>query len=343
MDGVDQQYLVALDKKSGDTVWRTDRDVEWHDQDVTGKSPEAAKRILDGDMRKAHSTPLIVKLPDGEPLMLSCGAMSSFAYDPRNGKERWRIIVDDFSVSPRPVYHDGIAYMLTGNIHPELWAIRADAKGNLTETDDVLWRQNQGISHTSSPLLVDGLIYMANDDGIIRCFDAETGNARLARARRQLIRRIADLCRRPHLLLRSRRHIHRHQTRPQVRSSRHQHARRRPHGVARRRRTSAHPPHQDPSLPHRKCGAGCQLRPSLSGRRLAVARRGQVARNSPWRGEGALNQRRVLTSQTIRRPSRSIRELPASQPANRPVGVFRACSLHNRDRSNTSWVLAATR
>jgi outer membrane protein assembly factor BamB len=175
MDGVDQQYLVALDKKSGDTVWRTDRDVEWNDQDVTGKSPAAAQRALDGDMRKAHSTPLIVKLPGGEPLMLSCGAMSSFAYDPRNGKERWRIIVDDFSVSPRPVYHDGIAYILTGNIHPEMWAIRADAKGNLTETDDVLWRQNQGISHTSSPLLVDGLIYMANDDGIIRSFDAKTG------------------------------------------------------------------------------------------------------------------------------------------------------------------------
>jgi outer membrane protein assembly factor BamB len=175
MDGVDQQYLVALDKTTGNTVWKTDRDVIWNDQDVTGKSPEAAQRARDGDLRKAHSTPLIVKLPDGEPLMLSCGAMSGFAYDPRNGKERWRMIFDDFSVSPRPIYHDGIAYMLTGNIHSELWAVRAMAKGDVTHSDDVLWRLNKGVSHTSSPIFVDGLIYMANDDGIIRAFDATNG------------------------------------------------------------------------------------------------------------------------------------------------------------------------
>jgi outer membrane protein assembly factor BamB len=175
MDGADQQYLVALNKQTGKNVWKTSRDVEWHDQDTTGKSAEAAQRALDGDMRKAHSTPLIVKLPNGEPLMLSGGAMSAFAYDPRNGKERWRIIFDDFSLAPRPIYHDGIAYMITGNIHPEMWAIRADAKGDLTHSEHVIWRQNKGIAHTSSPLLVDGLIYMANDDGVLRCYDAANG------------------------------------------------------------------------------------------------------------------------------------------------------------------------
>jgi outer membrane protein assembly factor BamB len=174
LDGVDLQYVVALNKKTGDTVWKTDRDIVWHDQQIKTDNPEVAARIRDGDMRKAHSTPLIVKLPDGEPLMLSCGAMSAFAYDPRNGKERWRMVYDDFSVSPRPIYNDGIAYMLTGNIHSELWAVRAAANGNLTDTDNVLWRINKGIAHTSSPILVDGLIYMANDDGIIRCFDAAT-------------------------------------------------------------------------------------------------------------------------------------------------------------------------
>jgi outer membrane protein assembly factor BamB len=85
------------------------------------------------------------------------------------------MVYDDFSVSPRPIYNDGIAYMLTGNIHSELWAVRASAKGDVTHSDDVLWRLNKGVSHTSSPIFVDGLIYMANDDGIIRCFDAKTG------------------------------------------------------------------------------------------------------------------------------------------------------------------------
>lgn len=176
-DGADQQYVTALEKETGKTVWRTDRDVAWHDQDVTGKSPEAAQRARDGDMRKAHSTPLVVKTTDGRPLMLSCGAMAAFAYDPRTGKEQWRIEFDDFSVAPRPIYHDGIAYMVTGNIHTQLWAIRAGTKGNLTETDNVLWRLKRGVSHTSSPIMVDGLIYMANDDGVISCVDAATSNS----------------------------------------------------------------------------------------------------------------------------------------------------------------------
>ena len=51
MDGVDVQYLVALDKQTGKTVWRTDRSVAWNDENVPG--PMAR----DGDLRKAHSTP----------------------------------------------------------------------------------------------------------------------------------------------------------------------------------------------------------------------------------------------------------------------------------------------
>jgi outer membrane protein assembly factor BamB len=173
-DGADQQYVTALDKYSGKTIWRTDRDVEWNDQDVTGKSPEAAQRARDGDMRKAHSTPLVITTPAGRPQLLSGGAKAAFGYDPHTGKEQWRIEFDDFSVAPRPIYHDGIAYMVTGNIHAELWALRTDAIGNLTETDNILWRLKSRVAHTASPIFVDGLIYMATDDGIINCIDAAT-------------------------------------------------------------------------------------------------------------------------------------------------------------------------
>ncbi len=175
MDGADLQYVVALDKRTGETVWKTDRDVEWNDQDVTGKGEAEAKRLLDGDHRKAHSTPLIVNV-DGSPLMLSCGAKALFAYDPRTGHERWRAYVDDFSVAPRPLYQDGIAYVVTGITHPELWAIQANAQGDLTESDSVLWRIKKGVPKTASPILVDGLIYMISDDGITHCIEIATGD-----------------------------------------------------------------------------------------------------------------------------------------------------------------------
>jgi len=176
LDGVDRQYVVALDRETGDTVWKTDRDVEWNDQDTTGASPEAAQRIRDGDHRKAHSTPLVVTAPDGRRQMLSGGAKAAFAYDPRTGDELWRIQFDDFSVAPRPLYQDGIAYLVTGITHPELWAIRTDAKGDLSNSDSVLWRLTSRVSKTASPLLNDGLIYMVSDDGIINCIDATTGD-----------------------------------------------------------------------------------------------------------------------------------------------------------------------
>ncbi len=171
-DGVDQQYVTALDKETGKTVWRTDRNVAWNDQDVTGKGAEEAKRLQDGDHRKAHSTPLVIKTPAGQWQLVSVGAKAAFGYDARTGDEIWRIEFDDFSVAPRPIYHDGVIYLVTGNTHPELWAIRADATGNLTEEPSILWRLKSRVAHTASPTSVDGLIYMASDEGIINCIDA---------------------------------------------------------------------------------------------------------------------------------------------------------------------------
>jgi outer membrane protein assembly factor BamB len=171
-DGADLQYVAALDKTTGDTVWKTDRDVEWNDQHVTGPN---AGPILEGDHRKAHSTPLVITAADGQPQMLSGGAKAAFSYDPRTGRELWRIEFDDFSVAPRPLYQDGIAYLVTGITHPELWAINTAGRGNLTVTDHIVWRAKSGVAKTASPLLIDDLIYMISDDGVVNCIDATNG------------------------------------------------------------------------------------------------------------------------------------------------------------------------
>jgi outer membrane protein assembly factor BamB len=174
-DGADLQYVTALDKATGDSVWRTDRDVDWNDQDVTGRGEAEAKRMRDGDHRKAHSTPLVIQTPDGRTQMLSGGAKASFSYDPRTGRELWRIHVDDFSVAARPLYESGMAYLITGFTHPELWAIRTDATGDLTTSDSVAWRAKKGAPKTASPILADGLIYTVSDEGVVNCLDAATG------------------------------------------------------------------------------------------------------------------------------------------------------------------------
>jgi outer membrane protein assembly factor BamB len=97
MDGADLQYHVALDKKTGKTVWKTDRSVVWADENVPGQMAK------DGDLRKAHSTPLIVTTA-GKTQMLSTGAKAAYGYDPRTGRELWKVQYPDWSVAPRPVF-----------------------------------------------------------------------------------------------------------------------------------------------------------------------------------------------------------------------------------------------
>ena len=66
-DGIDQQYLTALDKKTGETVWRTDRSTDYHDLGPDGK-PKG-----DGDYRKAYCTPAIKEVA-GRKQVISTGS-----------------------------------------------------------------------------------------------------------------------------------------------------------------------------------------------------------------------------------------------------------------------------
>jgi outer membrane protein assembly factor BamB len=167
-DGADLQYSVALDKATGRTVWKTDRSVAWNDENVPG---EMAR---DGDLRKAHSTPLLVQSA-GKPQLLSGGAKAAYGYDPRSGRELWRVQYPDWSTAPRPVYADGLAFFVTGLAKKEMWAVKTDGAGDITDTG-VVWKLRTHVGRYASPLLVDGLIYMAAEESFISCFEAATGN-----------------------------------------------------------------------------------------------------------------------------------------------------------------------
>jgi outer membrane protein assembly factor BamB len=167
MDGVDLQYLTALDKQTGKTVWKTNRSVAWNDENVPG--PMAR----DGDLRKAHSTPLIVTT-EAKAQMLSAGAKAVYGYDPRTGQELWRVQYDDWSVAPRPVFEHGVAFIVTGLSKKELWAVKTDGQGDVTDTH-VTWKLGNHVGIYASPILVDGLIYIAAEQNYVTCVEAATG------------------------------------------------------------------------------------------------------------------------------------------------------------------------
>jgi outer membrane protein assembly factor BamB len=167
-DGSDQQYVVALDKGTGKTVWITKRSIDFQDLDPNGK-PAA-----DGDMRKAFSTPQVALL-NGRLELISLGAKAAYSYDPLTGKELWRVEERaQHSASTRPVIGHGMIFFPTGFSAGQLFAVRTGGNGVITDTH-VAWKMKRGVSNKPSILLIDDLIYMIGDTGIASCVEAKTG------------------------------------------------------------------------------------------------------------------------------------------------------------------------
>jgi outer membrane protein assembly factor BamB len=167
-DGSDVQYVVALDKHTGKTVWRTDRSIDFQDLGPDGKP------MAEGDLRKAFATPQIIAV-DGQPLMISMGAKATYAYDPLTGKERWRVEErTNHSASTRPVAGFGLVFLPSGFPKGELLAVRPDGRGDVTGTH-VAWRLTRGVPNKPSLLLVDDLLFMTTDAGVASAVEAKTG------------------------------------------------------------------------------------------------------------------------------------------------------------------------
>lgn len=168
-DGADHQYVVALDKQTGATAWKTNRSVDF--QDLT---PEG-KPIRDGDFRKAFSSPLVIE-HDGKPLLLSVGSKATYAYEPSTGREIWRVEDSRYhSGTVRPVVGHGLVYTATGLARGELWAVRLGGEGVVTESH-VVWREKTQVPNRPSPLLVGDLLFMVHQDsGTVTCLEAKTG------------------------------------------------------------------------------------------------------------------------------------------------------------------------
>jgi len=154
-DGVDLQYVAALNKLTGETVWKTDR---------------PAMRAASGDQKKAYCTPIVVTPKDGTDQLICMGSQWLVSYDPLTGKENWALDHGNgFSVVPRPVFSEKeqLIYISTGFGKPELWAV--NTRG------EAIWKEPHRIPARPSPLLAGDEIYVITDGGIATCLRAKDG------------------------------------------------------------------------------------------------------------------------------------------------------------------------
>ena len=169
-DGADYQYILAMDKQTGETRWKSDRSVDFKDLDENGH-PKA-----EGDLRKGFATPHIATL-GGKQVLVSQGAMATYGYDPATGNELWRHDEHaNHSASTRPVILGDTIFVPTGFPKPSLLAIPGTKTGAI-EDSDLQWKLtlNKGTPKKPSLQLVGDYIYAVSDSGIGSCWDAKTG------------------------------------------------------------------------------------------------------------------------------------------------------------------------
>ena len=144
-------YLLAIDKRTGNERWKTDR----------------------GAGRSSYSTPLIVDTAGGPELIVNSSERLD-AYDPRTGALLWHTGESNRFPVPSAVFHDGVIYTSRGYRSGPYMAIKPGGRGDVTATH-IVWRVPTGAPYVSSLLHYQGLVYMANDVGVLTAVDAATG------------------------------------------------------------------------------------------------------------------------------------------------------------------------
>jgi outer membrane protein assembly factor BamB len=151
-DNEDGSFITALDKNTGKTLWKENRD-------------EAT----------TWSTPLIVS-HGGKTQVVTSGTRKIRSYDADSGKLIWECKGLTANVIPSPVADAEKVYCISGFGGSALLAIRLDAMGDVSDTDAVVWRHKQATPYVPSPLLYNGKLYFYGvNSPRLSCLDSGSG------------------------------------------------------------------------------------------------------------------------------------------------------------------------
>ncbi len=162
-EGTDVQFVVALDKKTGRNLWRYDRPRELY---------EGIEPLY---LLKSYHTPVVVEV-NGRSQLINNGAMLVTGHEPRTGNELWRVRYRDDNPVSRIVSGHGLLFINAGGSPgaTHLLAVRQGGVGDVTDSH-VVWKMTEDVPHESSPVLVDDLLYLLSDKGVLICKQATTG------------------------------------------------------------------------------------------------------------------------------------------------------------------------
>jgi outer membrane protein assembly factor BamB len=143
-------FIIALDGRSGKTVWKTKRptSVTW-------------------------TTPALVDVGTATELV-AAGSEFVIGYDPATGRELWRTKGLESNTIATPLIGHGLVIVSAGYPTKKVLAIRPGGRGDVTASH-VAWTYEKGTSYIPSPILYGDYIYLISDAGLLTCLDAKTG------------------------------------------------------------------------------------------------------------------------------------------------------------------------
>ena len=148
----ESQSIRALDKATGREVW---------------KAPSASLELC-------YSTPAAMDVGDRTDLVLAVPG-ELWGMNPDTGKLRWFAETRlSGNVSPSVLISDGMIYVNGGFPRLGAAAVKGGGKGDVSESA-VVW-SSQNASYVPSPVISDGHLYVANDQGFALCLNAKDGS-----------------------------------------------------------------------------------------------------------------------------------------------------------------------
>ena len=157
-DTQNDSFLLALDADTGKTVWKTDR-----------------------DELSSWGTPTVATTSTG-PILVANASNYIRGYDPRTGKELWRLGGSSKITAPTPIFSDDMFAVVSGR-GPErpIFVVKAGARGELTlpegksKSEAIVWSRTGRGSYMPTPLIYDGILYVLGNNGLFDAYNLRTG------------------------------------------------------------------------------------------------------------------------------------------------------------------------
>ncbi|MFH5806074.1 PQQ-binding-like beta-propeller repeat protein [Alienimonas sp. DA493] len=175
----DREFLLAVDKTTGETVWQVDALDDEAERALSGPENDGNSRDFEADgprrdrLRGSWSTPIVITVDGREELVVTLPRRVS-AFDPATGERLWTCGGFGPLAYASPMASDDGIVVALGGYGGACLAVRAGGSGDVTETRR-LWHQPRGAGYLGTGAVVDGAVYVCDMGGVLRCLDVQTG------------------------------------------------------------------------------------------------------------------------------------------------------------------------